>query len=276
MKKQISIVVGLLALGIATIGKVEAQPPEAVLLPSKPGKAQFNVQRAEADAKIMAFATETMRSQLTPEEFARWPLVLRDALPYWLESQPFEFWSPELQEFAKGKFQALAADAKVENFAPAAKNKAAVIRWLQEKAPFENAQLQFFLFVRLGLNVKDQNGATPLQTNRGAELPGHHTRPIVALGRLMGSLSPEQKSELFADKMHLPIARLNQEQKQILDELFGDGQALGGVPVLQFPKSEIAIDFRFMALMRRVVAGKEDYFEVEIARPFDYVADNFR
>ncbi len=272
MKKRIAIVVGLAALGVANIRMTRAQPPEPFPRPLAPAEVQLKVQRAEANAQIMAFATETMRSQLPPEEFARWPSALRDASPYSLESQPFEAWSPQLQGFAMGKFRALAADAKVETFAPAAKNKEAVSRWLQEKAPFENAQLEFFLAVRLGLNVKDEGGATPLRTGRYLYLTTPDMRLIVALGRLMDSLSPEQKSGLFANKMHLPIAQLSQEQKQFLDESFNNGQAVGGVPVLQFPNSEIAIDFRFMAIMQRVIGGKKDYLEVELARPFDYLA----
>ncbi len=269
MKKRISIIVGLIALGSANTRTTRAQPPEPFPAPLAPAEVQLKVQRAEANAQIMAFATETMRSQLPPKEFARWPSALRDASPYSLESQPFETWSPQLQGFAMGKFRALAADANIKPFAPAAKNKEAVSRWLQEKAPFENAQLQFFLGVRLGLNVKNQEGATLLETNDWVEFTDPNTRDLVALGRLMDSLSPEQKSGLFANKMRLPIAQLSQEQKQFLDESFNNGQAVGGVPVLQYPKSELAIDFQFSAIMQRVVGVKKDYLEVGLARPFD-------
>lgn len=288
MKKQSSILFGLLILGSANVGMTQAQPLDLPPLYSTPAKSQAEMQRAEANAQIMAFATETLRSQLPPEEFARWPLSLRDTLPYWLEYQPFENWSPELQQFALGKFQALADDTKVETFAPAAKNKAAIRDWLQEKAPLENARLRFFLNLRLGLKVKDQEGVLLLDTSQQVPVSlsdkGWEAFEIVKSGRLVNSLSPEQKAALFANNMRLPFARLSEAQRQILDEIFDAKRPrLGDKSLDQFPNREIVIDFQFHALSQRLTAGKfadgkdkKEDFEVQIARPFDYFADEFR
>ncbi len=286
MKKQFSIVLGLLALGSANIGVMQAQPLDLPPLYATPAKSQAEMQRAEASAQIMAFATETLRSQLPPEEFARWPSALSDALPYWLEYQPFENWSPELQQFVVGKFQALAADTKAEDFDPT--NKKAIAAWLKEKKPFENAQLRFRLSARLGLRVRNQENNRMLDTSSVVQLSGDETpwetQWIVQLGRLVNSLSPKQKAELFANNMMLPFAQLSEAQRQILDEVFDAKRPrLGEMSLDQFPNREMVIDFQFYALSQRITAGKftdgknkKEDFEVGIARPFDYFADEFR
>ena len=267
---------------------MQAQPLDLPPLYATPAKSQAEMQRAEASAQIMAFATETLRSQLPPEEFARWPLALRDALPYWLEYQPFENWSPELQQFALGKFQVMATDTKPITFAPAAKNKAAVAAWLQEKVPLENAQLRFLLSFRLGLRVKNQENNRVLDTSSMVQLSGSETpwetQWIVQFGRLVNSLSPAQKAELFANNMLLPFAQLSEAQRQILDEIFDAKKPkLGEMSLDQFPNREIIIDFQFSALSQRLTAGKfadgkdnKEEFAVQIARPFDRFADEFR
>lgn len=272
MKNSRGMLVGLL-LGCANIAVVYAQPPAAVASPAAALKVAPNVslqvQRAEASAQITAFATETMRSQQPLAEFSNWPLALRDALPYWLQYQPFEAWSPELRQFATAKFRALAAD-------PAAKNKAAVRRWLQEKQPFTNAQMQFYLNVRFAVIAKDQNGALLGKQNQFVALTGRETRWLLAMARLISTLTPEQKAELFASKMHLPIARLNPQQKQVFEEIFGDNDLKIGaasMSIRQFPDAKIAIDFQFAALIRRTGVGETENFEVQIARPFDCLAD---
>ena len=286
MKKQFPILLGLLILSGANVGIARAQPLDVAPLYPTPAKSRVEVQRAEATAQVMAFATETLRSQLPPEEFALWPLSLRDTLPYRLEYQPFENWSPELQGFALGKFQALADDPKVETFAPAAKNKADIRDWLGEKAPLENAQLGFFLTLRLGLKVKNQEGVLLLGTSQQVPLIFKDNLPeafdTVKPGRLLNSLSPSQKAELFANNMLLPFARLSAAQRQILDEIFDAKRpVLGEVSLDQFPNREIVIDFQFSAQSQRLTPGKfttakEEIFYVPIARPFDYFADNFR
>ena len=286
MKKRHPIFFGLLILGNANVGIARAQPLDVPPLYPTPARSHAEMQRAEASARIMAFATETLRSQLPPKEFALWPLALRDALPYWLEYQPFENWSPELQQFALGKFQALADDTKVETFAPDAKNKAAVAAWLQEKKPLENAQLRFYLNVRLGLRVRDQKNNRMLDTSRFVPLSisdkGWEAFEIVKFGRLVNSLSPQQKAELFANNMLLPFAQLSVAQRQILDELFDAKKPkLGEMSLDQFPNREITIDFQFYALSQRLTAGKfttaeKESFEVPIARPFDNFADECR
>ena len=288
MKKQSSIIFGLLALVGANVGMTRAQPLDVPPLYATPAKSQIEMQRAEASAQIMAFATETLRSQLSPEEFARWPTALRDALPYWLEYQPFENWSPQLQQFALGKFQDLASDPKVETFAPAAKNKAAIRDWLQEKAPLENARLRFYLTLRLGLTVRDEKNIRVLDISEQVPVSlgdkGWEAFEIVKSGRLANSLLSEQKAELFANNMRLPFARLSDEQRQILDEIFDAKRPrLGDKSLDQFPNREIVIDFQFSALSQRLTAGKfadgkdkKEDFEVQIARPFDYLADEFR
>lgn len=231
-------------------------------LPPAPTEAQIKVPRAEATAQIMAFATQTMASQSTPEEFARWPLALRDALPYWLEYQPFEVWSPELQQFVVKKFQALAAD-EVPTYA---ENKAAVVPWLQEQAPFESAKLKFFSRSWFMLVVKDQNGLPQLIANQSLELTGPDTRELVASGRFLNSLSTEQKSELFAHQMKLPLARLTPEQKQIFAVAFNaNTQAVGGVPIIESANADIIIGFHYSALVQRMINNKKDYFEVTLS-----------
>ena len=286
MKKQSSIIFGLLALSGANVGVTQAQPLDVPPLYDTPAKSKAEIQRAEASAQIMAFATETLRSQLPPEEFARWPLALRDALPYWLEYQPFENWSPELQQFALGKFQALADNPKAEISTP--ENKAAIRDWLQEKAPLENARLRFYLTLRLGLTVRDEKNIRVLDISDQVPVSlgdkGWEAFEIVKSGRLVNSLSPEQKAELFANNMHLPFSQLSDAQRQILDEIFDAKRPrLGDKSLDQFPNREIVIDFQFYALSQRLTAGKfadgkdkKEDFEVQIARPFDYYADNFR
>jgi hypothetical protein len=262
IKNRISIIVGLLALGAVNVCTTYAQPFERAPLPPAPTDPQIRVPRAVASAQILAFATETMRSQSTPEEFARWPLALRDALPYWLEYQPFEVWPPELQKFAVGKFQALAAD-EIPTYA---ENKAAVDLWVQEKAPLDNAQLRFFSSIKFILVVNNQDGLTQYIANQSIELTGRETREIVAAGGFFDSLSPEQKSELFAHQMKMPLARLTPEQKQIFAVAFNaNTQAVGGVPIIESANADIITGFHYSALVQRMINNKKDNFDVTLA-----------
>jgi hypothetical protein len=278
MKRHTSVIVGLLALGSANIGIVQAQPPENTALAPATPKAQVDVQRAEAEAVVMGFATETLRSK-SPADYARLPVALRGAMPYWLRFQPFEAWSPELQQFAKENFQKLAADTQVERSAYRAKNKAAVVQWLQEKAPFENTQLCFFLTVLIPFNGRDLQGRPVSELNQVVSMDDLSTPTprIIALGHFLKSLSPQQKSALFANNMHLSMAELTPEQKQDVNEIQKDRVDVnidtpnGQISMYQSPKSETILDFQFAVLARRNIAGKEDYFEVQIARPYDYL-----
>lgn len=278
MKKQISVVAGLLVMGSVNIGVLRAQPLDSATLATALPKTQLDVRRAEANARVTAFAIETLKSQ-SPADYARFPVALRDALPYALESQPFEAWSLDLQQFARENFRKLAADTQVEKSVYQAKNKAAVVQWLKEKAPFENTQLEFYLTVRVPFIGKNLDGVTVLEVNQQASIaePGTPASRIIALGHLVNSLSPQQKSALFANNMHLPLAELTPQQKQDFDEVHkGHGDMKidtpnGEISIHQSPKSDTAFDFRFVIIAQRNVAGKKDYFEVQIARPYDYL-----
>ncbi len=116
------------------------------------------------------------------------------------------------------------------------------------------------------LVVKDQNGLPQLIANQSLELTGPDTRELVASGRFLNSLSTEQKSELFAHQMKLPLARLTPEQKQIFAVAFNaNTQAVGGVPIIESANADIIIGFHYSALVQRMINNKKDYFEVTLS-----------
>jgi hypothetical protein len=240
---------------------------------------EAKVQRAEASVHIVAFAVETLKSQL-PAEYVAWPDALRDALPYWLESQPFESWSPQVRRFAAGKFQKLADDTQELAWEPATHNKAAVRSWLREAEPFRDAELTFRLDAVLSLaafhpGVATAGRKTPLIESTGsAHVPSSNAERarVVAMANFLAGLSAQQRKALFLNNMCLPVSRLSREQQVVFSIFFGDGAKINGVPIQQMPDAQFALDFQWKAYARRTVQGEQQFFEVYLARPFDHSA----
>ena len=275
MREKIGVVLYLVYAWTSGGTSVNAQPPERQEVAPAPVaqvNAQADVQRAEASVQVMSFAMETLRSQSTPEGFSKWPIALRDTLPYWLEYQPFSAWSPEVRQFAMKKFRELANDPNAETFAPEAENKAAIAKWLQEAEPFRDVNLRFHLVAVFSV-AGIKNGTKVGGEGAAVNLPGGgDAKFIQVLGRFLSSLSAAQKAELFANKMRLPISRLSQEQKAIFETFFNNGIKVDNMPIHQLPEAKFSVDFQFKMYARRVVNGKKDFFEAQIARPFDYRA----
>jgi hypothetical protein len=51
-----------------------------------------------------------------------------------------------------------------------------------------------------------------------------------------------------------------------------NGIKVDNVPIHEFPEAKFSVDFQFKMYAKRVANEKEDFFEAQIARPFDYRA----